>query len=131
MPYLAALCMQSKTNTYPLSHAVSAVFMGLALLWLTISTPFVFASEQYFAKYNTAAGAKDSFPASEEETTNPFGNSTEEKKPGSNSFSEEYLHDPAAAGLLSPVSNRYRTGENADTYHAFHGELLVPPPNAA
>ena len=69
----------------------------------------------------------------EEESANPFGNgnTTEEKAPGNNSFSEEYLHDHHKEDGLLAAARQYRSCENARDYIAFHGELLVPPPNAA
>ncbi|MEO7923356.1 MAG: hypothetical protein ABIR30_06740 [Chitinophagaceae bacterium] len=123
--------MKSKAKIFSVSHLVSAVFMVLALLWLTVSTPFVFASQQHSAKYSKTTSTQDNLPGSEEESANPFGNSTEEKRPGSNSLSEEYLHDMASLDPIVSIIVRYRKCENADEYHAFHGELLVPPPNAA
>jgi hypothetical protein len=131
MHYLAALRMNSKTKIFNVSHLVSAGFMIVALLWLTVSTPFVFASEQHFAKYSKSTQTTDNLPGNEEESANPFGNSTEEKRPGNNSFSEEYLHDTGSDDPVGSIILRYHKCENADTYHAFHGELLVPPPNAA
>ncbi len=90
--------------------------MILALLWLTMSAPFVNAGQQLQAKYNTADTGSP-LAGTEEEAANPFGNTTEEKAPGT-SFSEEFLHD-------------HHKAENTDLYTAFHGELLVPPPNIA
>ena len=62
---------------------------------------------------------------------NPFGNTTEEKAPVSNSFSEEYLHDHHSTDCFFSIVLQYHKCENADTYHAYHGELLVPPPNVS
>ena len=113
-------------------HLLSAVFMILALLWLTISIPFVYASQQEHAKENKMASASIPLAGNEEESTNPFGNNTEEKTPGNgSSFSEEYLHDHHITDHYFSVSLRYHKCGNADTYIAFHGELIVPPPNAA
>ncbi len=67
----------------------------------------------------------------EEETANPFGNTTEEKAPSSTSFSEEYLHDHHTTDYFFSTVLQYHKCENAGTYIAFHGELLVPPPNVA
>ena len=68
----------------------------------------------------------------DEETDNPLGNTTEEKTPtNSNTFSEEYLHEHHDNHYVVTIISRYNKCDNADTYHAFHGELLVPPPNQA
>ena len=118
-------------KTYNLFQLASAVLMILALMWLTISAPFVYESQQQIAKYSKSSSAPMAFDMSEDET-NPFGNNTEEKAPGSiNSFSEEYLHNHHDAEYLLSIALQYHKNDDAGTYIAFHGELLVPPPNAA
>jgi hypothetical protein len=114
-------------NPYQL---LSAVFMILALLWLTISAPFVYASFQEHASQNRVENTSSPLSVNEEDA-NPFSNTTEEKSPNSSSFSEEYLHDHHASDCFFSIILRQHKCENADIYHAFHGELLVPPPNAA
>ena len=105
--------------------------MILALMWLTISAPFVYESQQQMAKYSKSSSAPMALDMTEDET-NPFGNNTEEKAPGSiNSFSEEYLHDHHNADYLLSIALQYHKNDEAGLYIAFHGELLVPPPNAA
>src|SRR5688572_26644128 len=119
-------------RTYSISQLASAVFMIAALLWLTISAPFVIASQQQIAKCEKMAEAGSPFSDCDEENANPFGNNTEEKSSnGANSFSEEYLHDHHKADHFISIVSLYHKCENADTYVAFHGELLVPPPNRA
>ncbi len=122
--------MKKKTGIYNKLQKVSSVMMILALLWLTVSTPFVYASEQEFARHSMSADADVPLTSSDEEA-NPFGNNTEEKAPSSTSFSEEYLHDLHRSDYLFTIVSQYHKCENAGTYIAFHGELLVPPPNAA
>lgn len=121
--------MNSKHSIYSRTQAVSAIFMILALLWLTVSTPFVFNSQQVLTEQ--LSGDFDApLNGSEEDNTNPFGNNTEEKNPNSgSSFSEEYLHDNAVQHNSLLVNLRYHKCCDTDTYVAFHGELLVPPPN--
>lgn len=108
--------------------------MMLTLLWLTVSTPFVVSFQDELAKQGVTASNTSSASTDEEDTSNPFGNNTEEK-PASNasvSLSEEYhLHDSHKAEYLFAVTSTYHKCENAATYTAFHGELLVPPPNFA
>ncbi len=122
--------MKKTRRTYNKFQLASSVFMIMALLWLTMSAPFVYAGQQLQAKYN-AAKASTPLAGNEEETANPFGNTTEEKSPGSTSFSEEFLHDHHKAEYFFFISAKYHKAENSDTYTAFHGELLVPPPNLA
>jgi hypothetical protein len=105
--------------------------MILALLWLTISTPFVFASQQEMAKQHQIADTNSPVSDCDDDTANPFGNTTEEKAPSSSSLSEEYLHDHHSAEYFFALISQSHKCENADTYNAFHGELLVPPPNRA
>src|SRR5687768_9472899 len=74
---------------YSVFHKLSGILMILALLWLTVSTPFVFARQlQELPSDQTA-----SIPLEEEDCPNPFSNTTEEKtESGVSTLSEEYLH---------------------------------------
>lgn len=124
--------MADKGKTYNFLHGVSAVLMILALLWLTISVPFVYAAQQEVAKQNKLSGGMTTDAGGEEDSTNPFGNTTEEKAPtNGSSVSEEYLHDHHKTDYFFSIISQYHKCENAGTYVAYHGELLVPPPNAA
>jgi hypothetical protein len=120
--------MKKNRKKYSLFQLGSAVFMILALLWLTVSIPFVYASQQQQAKAERMANTGSPLSGNEEEC-NPFSNTTEEKTPSSTSFSEEYIHDHHEHDAFISVILRYYKCENADTYVAFHGELLVPPPD--
>lgn len=104
--------------------------MILALFWLTISTPFVCDFQQRMAKANVE-NSHASQNSSDEETTNPLGNSNEEKTSSSSNFSEEYMHDHHSVHVIYVEITRFHKALNTDTYIAFHGELLVPPPNHA
>lgn len=129
--YFAALSMKKNRKPYNHFQLVSAICMILALLWLTVSNPFVYASQEK-AKQCKMANASSPMDASDEESANPLGNSSEEKNPNSNtSFSEEYLHDHHVEEYSFSITSQYHKCENSDTYIAFHGELLVPPPNVA
>ncbi len=108
---------------------LSALLMILTLLWLTVSISFVYASMDNAGQDQAATS---SLPAdNEEESANPFGNNTEEKNPGSSSFSEEFLHHAESGSHFISSVIAFGSGENASLYVAFHGELLVPPPNCA
>ena len=85
--------------------------------------------EELAKEHRTEKSSSAPFTGSEEETTNPFGNNTEEKAPNSNSLSEEYLHNFLIISHSYTEISQYHKLENADAYIAFHGELLVPPPN--
>jgi hypothetical protein len=123
--------MRVNSKTYNLFQKNSAVFMILALLWLTISAPFVFASQQELAKHHKATNTASPLTQTEEESPNPLGNASEEKAPSTTSFSEEYLHDHHMPDHFFSIALQYYKCENAGTYIAYHGELLVPPPNVA
>jgi hypothetical protein len=125
--------MKKTGRTYKISQFISTIFMVLALLWLTISAPFVYEAGKITAQQEKLANPDSPVDnTGEESSANPFGNSTEEKTPGgSNSFSEEYLHDHHTNDCFSVLVSLLHKRENAGTYIAYHGELLVPPPNLA
>ncbi len=103
--------------------------MMIALSWLTVSVSFVSAFQEEMAKQQQLEH-NQSQDASSDEDSNPFGNNTEEKTASSNtSFSEEYLHDHPVAHFISAEIFTLHALHNDETYLAFHGELLVPPPN--
>jgi flagellar biosynthesis/type III secretory pathway M-ring protein FliF/YscJ len=124
--------MKARRKIYSASHLVSAVVMILALAWLTVSTPFVLASQQEQAKQQKMEKSTSSpIENNEEESSKPLGSNTEEKVPNANSLSEEYLHTFHTISHFYTEVSQYHKHENSDIYIAFHGELLVPPPNAA
>jgi hypothetical protein len=124
--------MTKNRKIYTIFQLASAAFMILALLWLTISAPFVFTYQEKLGEQGKMATSEVPSGNNEEEAANPFGNSTEEKAPTtSSSLSEEYLHDHHQTDHFFSIASQYHTLQNAGTYIAFHGELLVPPPNVA
>ncbi len=131
MNYFRNLFMKKNKRTYSVTQKLSAVFMILTLMWLTISTPFVFACQQELAKQGKISCNQTADNPNDDES-NPLGSNTEEKVPTSNnSLSEEYIHDHYITHYFFSADSEYHKGENASIYIAFHGELLVPPPNAA
>ena len=104
--------------------------MMLALLWLTVSVAFVFPTQQQLAKQDKVFNA-ESAGTSEDESSNPFGNTNEEKASNTNTFSEEYLHDHHSSDHFISIVTRIHNSRNCGTYNAFHGEVHVPPPNIA
>lgn len=119
--------MKGIKKIYTDFQAGSAVFMILALLWLTISAPFVYAAQKSLDKERLSQTASPNAGAEEE---CPVNNS-EEKTPGNaNNFSEEYLHDHHVEESYFSLAAQFHTCENADDYKAYHGEVQVPPPNA-
>lgn len=104
-----------------LKSVISSLFMMLALLWLTVSTPFVFASAQAQQKeiQKQTGGNED---------RNPFATTTEEKNESSVSTLSEYLHDLNSMSHHFIVLTRIYKCHTSDVYYAFHPELLSPPP---
>lgn len=131
MYYFALLLMKNIPQPYSFFHRVSAIMMIVALSWLTISAPFVYEQQQKIAKENSSGFANLPIAGTDEEA-NPFSGSTEEKAPKTlNTFSEEYLHDHHQSEYFLSIASQFHKGEDATTYIAYHGELLVPPPNKA
>ncbi len=108
---------------------LSAVILITALAWFTVSSPFVYAGQQEQARQHKKEKSAYPLTAGEEEATNPPGNNAEEKTPGSNTLSEEFIHEHHLTSDFPVKISLYHNSKNADTYIAFHGELLVPPPN--
>lgn len=105
--------------------------MILTLLWLTVSTSFLVSAQQELASQGKSSNASFPLSANEEESSSPFGSTTEEKAPSGNSLSEEYLHDVDHEEYFRLTSLQYDMRYAPGVYIAFHGELLVPPPNVA
>jgi len=126
--------MKKAKKPYSVFQLASAVFMIAALLWLTVSTPFVYQFQQKQIEQNKIAKAEQSSvpDTNNEEESNPFGNTTEEKNPNSgNRLTEEYLHELHIHNHFFSIVSSEHQRHQADTYIAFHGELHVPPPDVA
>ncbi len=124
--------MRARRNTADIARLISCIFMMLALAWLTISLPVVYAAQQMAQEKKTSQSAQQQ-SSPEEETDSQLVNTTEEKTPsGSNSFSEEYhLHDSHSLDhFTTELSFKYHI-EHYSTYIAFYGDLETPPPNQA
>jgi hypothetical protein len=94
----------------------------MALLWLTVSTPFVFASQQAYQN------EIQKLPGGSGEDKNPFSTTTEEKNESSVSTLSEYLHDLNSNNHHFIVLTRIYKCHSSDVYYAYHPELLSPPP---
>lgn len=103
--------------------------MMLSLLWLTISTPFTYASYQRLMKEEGKVVKLSPDACNEEEATNPFGNNTEKSPTDNGSFSEEYIHITSKIEYFLSLALQFYNCEKSGIYIAFHGEILVPPPN--
>jgi hypothetical protein len=122
--------MKKGPKPYNTLQRISAVFMTLALIWLTISLPIIYQSQQELSSYQVLSSEIP--PASTEDDSNPLTNTTEEKHSNStNTLSEEFLHDHHYCDHFFSIDLQKYRGKNAGTYIAYHGELDVPPPDAA
>ena len=121
--------MKKNKKIFSVLQQASAVFMILALMWLTVSMPFVYKAQLKLSQIEKIE--KAGTDNADEDATNPLGSNTEEKAPGTTSLSEEYLHHNYISEYFFYIDSEFHMPENAGTYTAFHGELLVPPPNQA
>jgi hypothetical protein len=114
--------MQNKGHI-ALGQMVSGITMIIALLWLTISTPFVYSSQQEYRQL-----VKDN--PGKYQDNNPFAGTTEEKNESSVNNLSEYLHDVEQLDKPSSlVENNYKL-HDIDPDHIYHPEVLSPPPKA-
>lgn len=127
--------MRKTKKPYSVFQLASAAFMIAALLWLTVSTPFVYQFQQKQKTEQNKLAAVEQSPLADtnEEDSNLLGNATEEKHSNSNgnTLTEEYLHELQVHNHFFSIVSREHQSLNADTYVAFHGELHVPPPDLA
>ncbi len=98
-----------------------SLLMLCLLLWLTVSTPFVYEAQQDVAVAQGIAGPDDD--------DSPLSGTNEEKvETGSNTLSE-YLHElPHYQPRFILLTRSYKCSPD-DLYQAFHPELVVPPPD--
>lgn len=110
-----------KTKASAYVHA-AAMLMILALVWLTISIPFVYAAEKALkAQTQSPSGCEDS---------NPFANTTEEKSETNTTSVSEYLIVHISQELTFTVVIKIYNRHSADLYFAFRPEAIYPPPKA-
>jgi len=123
--------MKKGYTIYQFKHQLISVLMLVTLLWLTVSTPFVYASQSQLTKQQASLSSSHHNGNDDEQTCTPLGsNTTEEKTSGSiNTLSEEYLHLDSELFHLAELSLNHTRYHTASEYVAFHGELLCPPPN--
>lgn len=104
--------------------------MILALLWLTVCLPIVNDARQQFARQWATEVPLDNNEVENCEESNPLSNSVEEKASGNSSILEEYLHHALEGFAPADPQLSHIDPHSYDTYIAFHGELLSPPPES-
>lgn len=97
----------------------SSIVMMVALLWLTVSTPFVYAASQSYTHIQAADADDDG---------NPLNNTTEERSETGGSSVNEILHDHSFTHDLFSIRVRFTRTDPTELYIAYNPELLSPPP---
>ena len=115
---------------YTIKQKIWGVIMFLSLLWLTISLPFVYDAQQKLAKLSAIEIPLDNNPVENSEDSNPLTNSVEEKTAGNSNILEEYIHHAHEGFTLDNPILSHIDQHSTDLYHAYHGELLYPPPES-
>ena len=116
--------MNQKKQIYTTKHILSSVFMLLALAWLTVCLPYVNEDQQQLKNLVTYIG--DEAPGTD--GSNLLANTNEEKTESGTSLLSEYLHDPYQAEHNFITLTSYYKCHPSGLYHAYHPELLIPPP---
>jgi len=114
--------MRKGSTLYIIAKKTSSIFMALTLLWLTISLPFVYTSQQEAQKIEASAATSND--------DNPLASTTEEKAPSPTTLSEEYLHHTDEQEHPWTAIQNHHRHFTSSLYIAFHGELISPPPDA-
>lgn len=119
------------TETNNQLNKFSTIFLMAVLAWLTVCTPLVYSAMQKIDKQKAVERTASSQNSNDEDSSNPLTNSNEEKSSGTSTLTEEFLHDHHKTDCFLLAKERYGRTEDEKAYIAFHGELLVPPPNIA
>jgi hypothetical protein len=118
---------KTKPTYYLLKHRLSSVFMIVALIWLTISTPYVYAAQ---TSKQTIAKQQCSSQQGKDDAGNPLNNSTEEKTESGFNTLSEYLHEAHVLEHGYIIIEKFEKCHAEDLYFAYHPELISPPPDA-
>ena len=103
----------------------ASIIMITALAWLTISLPFVNATQRS-VKQQTEKNQPPSTAAADSDDA--FSNTAEEKTESNNNILSEYLHDVHLMDQHGTNITTYYKCHVADVYYAFHPEFISPPP---
>ena len=98
----------------------SSLFMITTLLWLTVSTPFVYASRQVQKEFQQQPSGY--------EDNNPFSNTTEEKSETGTNLLSEYRHDIHLLERHFTVLKTLYKGHSSQINLQYYPELQSPPP---
>jgi hypothetical protein len=118
--------MRQKTPSFTIAHKIGSLLLMLALLWLSVSTPYVYRFQQ---KVKAEKQAQTNAP--DEDSEGSLNNNINEEKSesGPNTL-QEYLHEPLHLEHPSLAQvNEYGHFEQKASI-AYHPELISPPPEA-
>lgn len=118
--------MSKKKHIYTWHHKLKASFMLVALAWLTISAQFMVMNA---IGMDGQVQHQSSIPLTTGEEDNSIPVNTEEKIGSNGSMVEEYLNEHSSLRFFYTALIVFRQIHDARLYVAYHGELLVPPPN--
>jgi hypothetical protein len=110
-------------QTYTTRQLLSSMFMMLALAWLTVCLPYVNEDQQAYQTYIEQTGDDSST-----DDSNPLNNTNEEKTESGNSLLSEYLHDVTVIEHNFITLSSFYKCHPSDLYHAYHPDLVIPPP---
>lgn len=117
--------MRKKETIYHNHHRIYSIFMLLALVWLTVCTPFVFEHPKQIKKI---ALSKKMDKEHSNNESDPIPGSTEEKTENSGNTLSEYLHhDAVMEHHVSLVTSNFKVHLD-EPYLAYHPEMVSPPP---
>ncbi len=102
--------------------------MIVTLLWLTVSTPFVYNNQQQVKK---EAAQKQQSTDKSNDTSNPLSTTNEEKSESGINTLSEYLHDVHILEHFYTLLSTNFECHNNNLYLAFHPETISPPPDSA
>lgn len=121
--------VRKNRNIYNTIKKINASLLFLAVLSLTISTPITYSSQE-FSKNKSEQNTPYPVDESEDGTSNLLNSSTnEEDAPANDNSIEKFVHNPSDFEINHIQKVSYFETNKTKLYHAYHGELLVPPPN--
>lgn len=121
--------MKGQRSAYSTAHKIGSLLLMMALLWLSVSTPFVYRFQQQ-QKAVKASLALEKGSSTEEDSGNPLSNTNEEKTESGVAMPQEYLHEPIHIHHPFGFVNLQYHSYAQDDFVAYHPEFITPPPDA-
>jgi hypothetical protein len=119
--------MRQKASTYNAVQKIGSLLLMLALLWLSVSTPYVYQFQQKTKTEKQAVTAENNADA---EDGGLLTNTNEEKAESGPNTLQEFLHEPLHLEHPSIEQvNEYGHFEQKASV-AYHPDLISPPPEA-